>query len=110
MGAPILQLGCTIQCPHGGVATVVPSNTRVKVGGAFALLPTDTFTIAGCAFSLPSGPSPCVTIQWAAEATRVKVGGTGPLLATSVGLCKAATQAVQGPAVVTGAQTRVTAV
>ncbi len=108
MAAAILQMGCTIQCPHGGQASVVPTNTRVKVDGAFALLPNDTFLIAGCPFTLPpSTPSPCLTIQWSAEAVRVKVTGTGPLLETSVGLCKAATGAVQGPATVSGAQTKV---
>jgi hypothetical protein len=111
MGAAILQQGCTIQCPHGGQATVVAGNTKVKVDGAPALLPSDTFTIAGCPFTLPPGtPSPCVTIQWSAEATKAKINGTGPLLDTSVGLCKAATQAVQGPATVSGAQTKVKAV
>lgn len=104
----ILQFGCTIQCPHGGQANVVPSNVRVQVDGAFALLPTDVFLIAGCPFTFPpSTPSPCLTIDWSAEATRVSIGGVGPLLESSVGLCKAATQAVQGPATVTGVQTKV---
>lgn len=111
MGAGVLQLGCAIQCPHGGQASVVPTNARVKVDGAVALLPTDGFVIAGCPFTLPSStPSPCVAIDWSAEATRVTVGGVGPLLETSVGMCKAATQAVQGPATVTGVQTKVRAV
>ncbi len=108
MGAAILQMGCTIQCPHGGQASVVPTNTKVMVDGAPALLPTDTFLIAGCAFQLPPPtPSPCLTIQWSAEAVRVTIDGTGPLLETSVGLCKAATGAVQGPASVSGVQTKV---
>jgi hypothetical protein len=103
-------MGCTIQCPHGGQASVVPSNFRVKVDGAFALLPTDVFIVAGCAFTLPGpSPSPCLTIEWQAEATRVKINGVGPLLETSIGLCKAATQAVQGPATVSGVQTKVKA-
>jgi hypothetical protein len=108
MAAGILQMGCTIQCPHGGQATAVPTNSKVKVDGAFALLPTDTFTIAGCSFTLPGpSPSPCLTIQWSAEATKVKVSGTGVLLETSIGLCKAATQAPQGPATISGVQTKV---
>lgn len=112
MAFAILQQGCTIQCPHGAQATVVTANTRVKVDGAFALLLTDVFTIAGCPFVIPPPvtPSPCVTIQWSGEATRVKINGTGPLLQTSVGLCKAATQVVQGPAIVSGVQTRVKAI
>jgi len=110
MGAAILQQGCTIQCPHGGQATVVATNTKVKVDGAVALLPSDTFTISGCSFTIPGvGPSPCLTIQWSAEATKVKIAGTGPLLETSIGLCKAGTQMVQGPATISGAQSKVKA-
>jgi hypothetical protein len=107
MGAPILQEGCMIQCPHGGVATVVTQNRRVKVSGSYALLVSDTFTIAGCALNIAGVPHPCVTIQWLNEARRVKVNGTPVLLQTSVGLCKAADQVPQGPAIVTGVQTRV---
>ena len=107
MGVPILQLGCTIRCPHGGMASVVNTNTRLKAGGNYALLSTDTYTIAGCPFTLPGPkPQPCVTIQWQAEATRVKVAGRPVLLQTSIGLCKSAEQVVQGPALVTGVQTR----
>jgi hypothetical protein len=110
MASAILQMGCTIQCPHGGQATAVPSNTKVKVDNAFALLPTDQFIIAGCSFTLPNAtPSPCLTIQWQGEATKVKINGTGPLLESSSGLCKAATQAPQGQASISGAQTKVKA-
>ena len=109
MGSAILQMGCTIQCPHGGQATAVPTNSKVKVDGAFALLPTDTYIIAGCSFMIGTVPSPCLTIQWLGEATKVKINGTGPLLESSSGLCKAATQAPQGPASISGAQTKVKA-
>ena len=110
MAAAILQMGCTIQCPHGGQATAVPTNSQVKVDGAFALLPTDTFIIAGARSPChPGTPSPCLTIQWSAEATKVKINGVGPLLDSSTGLCKAATQAPQGSASVSGAQTKVKA-
>lgn len=107
MGAPILQLGCTIQCPHGGMASVINTNTRVKVGGNYALLATDTYTIAGCPFTMGTSPHPCVTIQWTAPAQRVKVNGKPVLLQTSVGLCKAADGLVQGTALISGVQTRV---
>jgi hypothetical protein len=109
MGTSVLQLGCTIQCPHGGSAICVTQNARVKLGGAPALLVSDSFTVVGCSFPPSGPPSPCVTIEWQAPAARVKVGGTPVLLETSIGLCKAATQAVQGPAVVSGVQTRVKA-
>ncbi len=104
MGANILQMGCQIQCIHGGVAVVTPSNVRVKVGGSFALLSTDVMTIVGC--SNPNGPV-CATIQWLNEAKRVKVQGTPVLLETSIGLCKDSSGAPQGLAVINGVQQRV---
>jgi hypothetical protein len=107
MGAPILQVGCVVQCPHGGVATPSPVNSRVRVGGAFALLANDSWVIAGCPVNVAGAPHPCVTIQWSGAAQRVKVGGQPVLLATSVGLCKAPDQLVQGTATVSGVQTRV---
>jgi hypothetical protein len=107
MSAFILQLGCTIQCPHGGLATAITTNTKMRVDGAFALLATDTFTIAGCPLNVSGAPHPCVTIQWVNEAQRVKVDGNPVLLQTSIGLCKAADGLMQGPAVITGVQTRV---
>jgi hypothetical protein len=108
MAAPILQLGCTIRCPHGGTASVNNTNTRVKVDGKYALLSTDAYTVAGCPFTLPGPkPSPCVTIQWQSEANRVKAVGQPVLLQSSTGLCKSAEQVGQGQALVTGVQSRV---
>jgi hypothetical protein len=107
MGVNILDMGCTIQCPHGGQATVVPGNLRVKVGGNLALLATDTMIIAGCAFNVSGAPVPCVTIQWTAPATRDTVNGTPVLLLSSVGLCLNAANAPQGTAIVSGVQTKV---
>src|SRR5688500_1920452 len=99
MPALILQLGVTIQCPHGGMGTVANTNLRVKVAGAFALLATDTCTIAGCPFTIGTTPHPCVLVEWQSPAQRVKVGGKPVLLQSSIGLCKAADQAVQGNAI-----------
>ncbi len=108
MAPQILQEGCTIQCTHGATVQVVTTNMRVKVGGAKALLVSDTFTVAGCPFTLPGPtPSPCVTVEWSNEARNVKVGGTAVLLETSIGQCKNAQQAVQGVATVGGVQSRV---
>lgn len=103
----ILQLGCTVQCPHGGMATAVNSNSRVKVAGAPALLADDPWIVAACPLNVAGAPHPCVSVEWSGAATRVKVGGRPVLLASSVGLCKAADQAVQGVALVSGVQTRV---
>jgi hypothetical protein len=109
MGSPILQVGCTIQCPHGGMCSPVTTNTTVKVGGSLALLVADTFPIAGCTFSPGPVPHPCVTVEWSAPAQKVTVSGTAVLLESSQGQCKAPDQAVQGMAMVSGAQTKVKA-
>jgi hypothetical protein len=107
MGANILDMGCTVQCPHSGQATVVPGNSRVKVGGNLALLATDSMTIVGCTFNVAGAPVPCVIVQWTAPATHDTVNGTPVLLQTSVGLCLNAANAPQGTAIVSGVQTKV---
>ena len=107
MGAAILDFGCTIQCPHGGQATVTTGNTGVKVGGNLALLATDVMTISGCTFNVSGSPLPCVTIQWSAPATLDTVSTTPVLLETSVGMCLNAASAPQGAAIVNGVQTSV---
>ncbi len=107
MPGAILQQGCMIQCPHGGVAQVVTSNRKVKLGGSPVLLPTDTFIVAGCPFTIGTKPQPCLTIEWMLEAVRVKADGVGVLLESSVGLCKSAEGVPQGTALVSAVQTRV---
>ncbi len=108
MPAPILDMGCTIMCPHGATATVTPSNTKVKVGGNYAILFSDTMVISGCPFQLPGPtPSPCIRIQWSNQAIKTKINGTPVLLMTSIGICMAATGSPQGPAIVQGVQTKV---
>jgi hypothetical protein len=54
----ILQFGVTMQCPHGGTVIAVPTNMSVRVGGAFALLQSDVFTIVGCPFMVGPKPQP----------------------------------------------------
>ena len=42
----------------------VPSSTTVTLGGDPIVLATDTFTVAGCPFTLGRSPHPCVQVQW----------------------------------------------
>jgi len=108
MGARILDVGSTIQCPHGGeVAVIMSANTAVRVGGNLAVLATDSMTMAGCSFNVSGTPVPCVTIQWTNEATRTSVSALPVLLDTSVGQCLNAAGAPQGTAIVNGVQTPV---
>jgi hypothetical protein len=108
MPGELVQVGATIQCPHGGQATIAPSNQRVKAGGAPVAVMSDTTTVAGCAFTVPGPkPQPCVKVQWLAPALRVKVMGQAVLLKDSKGLCQSAEQIPQGPPNVLMTQLRV---
>jgi hypothetical protein len=108
MPGPLIQLGATIMCPHGGQVTDVPTNARVLASGMPVATAADTFLVAGCAFQLPPPtPSPCLTVQWLTPAVRVMVNGTPALLQTSAGLCQNPAQVPQGPPIVAATQVRV---
>lgn len=108
MPGPLIQIGATAICPHGGQVAIVPTNTRVLAGGAPLAVQPDTCTVAGCVFTVPPGkPQPCVTVRWLVPATRVLVMGQPALLQTSTGLCLSAEQIPQGPPSVITTQPRV---
>jgi hypothetical protein len=108
VSGPILDFTCTVMCPHGGQATVVPSNINVTLNGAPAILLTDVWVVAGC--TLVSVPAPpCVTIQWSVPSMQVSVSGVPVLLQTSLGLCLSAAGAPLGTAIVVPGQVQVTA-
>lgn len=95
-------------CPHGGQVQASTSNSRTKADGAFVLRSSDTFTISGCPFTLPTGsPHPCVSVKWAVTTTRNKVVSNPVLAKDSMGLCLAGDNVPQGPVQVQQAQTRV---
>lgn len=105
--AAILQQGCMIQCPHGGLVNVVCTNTKVKVGGAFALLASDVYLVTGCPFSVGPKLQPCLTVEWQMPGTMFKINGQTVLLQTSIGICKSPENAPQGIALINGAQSKV---
>ncbi len=107
MGAPIMQLGCQVQCPHGGMAFPANTNTRVRVGGVPALLASDRWTVVGCVFTIGPKPAPCTTILWQNPSVRLRVMGRPVLLQTSLGICISEAGGPPVPAIVTGVQTRV---
>lgn len=107
MPGPLLHVGMTAICPHGGQISAIPSNVRVTVSGQNVVTVADTFPIAGCTFA-PAAPHPCVLTKWIVPATRVSVLGQPVLLDTSIGLCQAADQTPQGPPSVIATQLRVT--
>jgi hypothetical protein len=98
-----LTTASVMMCPHGGTVQAISGNTQVMAGGAPILRSSDTFIIAGCAFVIGIVPSPCVTVQWVQPAAQSKIGDP-TLTEASVGLCQAATQAVQGPVIIASTQ------
>lgn len=93
-------------CPHGGtIQLTTTANAQAKIDGAFALLLSDTHTIAGCPFFKGTVASPCVTVTWLTGAFQTLVNSTPVLTQSSVGLCQSAT-GPQGTAVITQVQAK----
>lgn len=113
MADPVLNNSASIVCTHGGTVNIVTTNTRVKVGGSFAVSLNDTYMVAGCPFQVPVGagtkPQPCVKVQWVVPAKRVRINGQPVLTMTSTGICQSAEQIPQGPPTVVQTQMRVRA-
>ncbi len=100
-----LTSAASITCPHGGTVSITTSNSKVKAGGSPIVTMSDTFTISGCAFTLPGPkPSPCIRIQWIVPNVRVRVLGVPALSKTSVGLCFSADSIPQGPPTISTTQ------
>lgn len=87
MPGPLLHLGATVICSHGGQATPAAPFPRVMVGGQPVVTIASPYVVAGCAFAPPGGNGPCVTAQFTTSATRVLAGGQPVLLQDSVSLC-----------------------
>lgn len=104
--ARLLTTASQMQCPHGGSVSAVSSNTSVKADGSAVLRSSDTFTIAGCALTIPP-PHPCMQVQWVQTAMKSKVKGDFTLTESSVGMCTAADQAVQGTVMIANTQAKV---
>jgi len=109
MPGPVVQVGATILCPHGGQVSAVTSNTRVLVGGVPAVTQGDTFPVAGCVFTVGTKPQPCVSAKWLVVSTRVLIGGQPAVIMSGTGLCFSGEQAPQGPPAVASAQPKVVA-
>ncbi len=103
-----LNVGSTLSCPHGGQVTAVPSNSSIGFGFAPVVVAMDTFTIAGCPFTLPGPtPSPCIQVRWIVPDTRVRVNGSPTLSQSSVGLCLSPAGVPQGAVIVASTQSNV---
>lgn len=110
MSGNTLNVNSTLLCPHGGTVQIISANTRVKAGGAFAALATDTYIVSGCPHQIPAAvpiPSPCVQVQWIVPDARDRVNGNFTLSQSSTGLCLSATGLPQGTVIVANTQPQV---
>lgn len=70
MPGPLVQVGATILCAHGGQAMPTAPNPRVMLSGAPSCQISAPWVVAGCPLVPPPIP-PCVTAQWVTGTTRV---------------------------------------
>jgi uncharacterized Zn-binding protein involved in type VI secretion len=87
MPGPLLHVGATVLCSHGGQATPTAPNARVLLSGQPATTITAPYVVAACAFVPPGGNGPCVTAQWIAGATRVLIAGQPAALLSGQSVC-----------------------
>ena len=86
MPGPIVPLGATVICAHGGQATPVAPFPRVMVNGQPVTTLSSPYVVAGCPFPPVSG-GPCVTAQWVVGATRVLAGGVPVVIQSGMAVC-----------------------
>jgi uncharacterized Zn-binding protein involved in type VI secretion len=87
MPGPLVHLGGTVICAHGGQAVPAAPNPRVLVSGQPIAVMTSPHLIAGCPFNVSGAPVPCVTGQWVLGATRVLSSGAPVILMDSQAIC-----------------------
>jgi|SRR5438132_13920993 len=87
MPGPILHLGATVLCAHGGQAMPTAPVSRVLVGGQPVATMTAPYSVAGCAFVPPAGNGPCVTGQWVVGAVRVLAMGQPVAIQSGASVC-----------------------
>lgn len=103
MPGPLLHVGATVQCVHGGPAQPSAPNPRVLVTGQPITTLPAPYLVSGCPFNVSGAPVPCVTGQFMTSATRVMSNGMPVLLMDSQATC-----IPNGtPLIIAAAQTRV---
>lgn len=103
--ADYLTSSASLACPHGGMVSIIPSNSKVTFGGDPIVLATDTFVIAGCGFNVAGAPSPCTQVQWITTALQATADANQPLTTESVGFCIGGI-GVQGPVQINSTQSK----
>jgi hypothetical protein len=88
MPGPLLHVGATVLCAHGGQAQPVVPNPRVTVNGMPTVTVASPYVVAGCAMPPPTaGNGPCVTAQFVSSALRLTSNGQPLLLMDSQAIC-----------------------
>ena len=87
MPAPILHIGATVLCAHGGQAIPTVPSPVVMVSGMPIATVAAPWTVAGCSFAPPAGNGPCVTAQWVVGAVQVLSQGQPVVIMTGVAAC-----------------------
>jgi len=87
MPGPLLHVGATVICAHGGQAQPTAPNPRVLVSGQPIVTQPAPYVVAGCVFNIAGAPSPCITGQWITGALRVLSNGMPVLLMDSQAIC-----------------------
>jgi hypothetical protein len=87
MGSPILHVGATVLCSHGGQAIPTVPSPRVTVSGMPIATIAAPYAVAGCAFVPPAGNGPCVTGQWVVGAVQVTSEGQPVVIMSGVATC-----------------------
>lgn len=88
MPGPLLHVGATVLCAHGGQAQPTVPNPRVTVNGMPTVTIASPYVVAGCALPPPPAANgPCVTAQFVTCATRVFSNGQPLLLLDSQAIC-----------------------
>jgi hypothetical protein len=87
MPGPILHVGATVMCSHGGQAQPTAPVPRVMVSGQPVTTIAAPYAVAGCAFVPPGGNGPCVTGQWLVGAVRVLAMGQPVVIQTGSSTC-----------------------
>ncbi|MGA3092421.1 MAG: hypothetical protein ABSD75_27770 [Terriglobales bacterium] len=87
MPAPILHIGATVLCAHGGQAIPTVPSPVVMVSGMPIATVAGPWTVAGCAFAPPAGNGPCVSAQWVVGAVQVLSQGQPVVIMTGVAAC-----------------------
>jgi hypothetical protein len=87
MPGPILHMGATVLCSHGGQAIPTAPSPVVMVSGMPVATITTPYAIAGCAFAPVAGNGPCVTGQWIVGTVRVLSQGQPLVVMTGASIC-----------------------